>query len=1055
MRRYLLLPILLLTGIAGWAQPTLFIGNDTSICSGSLTLNAVTTNFAGTSSYTNSQIPFAPRPVGGTPIGMGDDNWSGVVNIGFTFCYYSNTYTQCLVGSNGGVCFNLANANGFFNWSIGAAIPSAADPTNTIMVPWEDLYPPAGGTIQYQTVGTAPNREFQVFWTNVSFYSCTGTHFTGQLILHETTNEIETQITSKPLCPGWNSGRAIHGIQNNAGTLASVYPGRNSPTQWTATNDGALWTPSGAATPTITWYANNMGNVIGTGPSITVTPPSTTTYYASATACGVTLLDTIVVSVSPSFSTNFTNVTNPTCFGFNNGSATINANTGPPLTYSWNSVPVQNTQTASNLGAGQYIVSVTSGNCTVLDTVVLTQPAQVIVTAVPASQTICAGTSITENATGANTYAWYTTPGYAFVANGISINPTPLTSTTYAVIGTGPNGCMDTGFATITVNPIPASTFSVSPASLCIGQPATITYTGGASAGATYTWNFAGGTPATASGQGPQAVTWNASGTYNIDLTVTENGCTSPITTNTVTVNPVPVSTFSISPAVICAGSSYTYTYTGGSGASATYNWTFTGGTPGVANGVGPESVQYPNPGDFNASLTVTDNGCTSAATVQTVHVTQMPTSSFTLPAQICLGSTATATYTGNASAATGIYTWSFGTGGTGNPGSGAGPQTISYTNPAVTQVTLIVSDSGCTSTLTSNPIQIIQTPVDSFSWLPNIGCMNVPINFTYGGVNQASYVYNWTFAGGAPSASGQANPVISFPGQGWHVVTLSVADAICVSPVQTDSIFIDSLPVPMAVVTVPTGCDSIPNELFMNSSTNTVTCDWRFGDGTTATTGMQGSQSHDYHTNGTYTVELICTSVNGCRDSLTLTPAINIIPTPVAGFSASPDINMLTQLHDATYQFTNTSTNAVTYQWFFGDGDSSSAYDPSHQYIDTGHYQVTLIAVNQYGCTNQVSAGPYIVIPNNNYFIPNAFTPNHDGENDEFKIYGTNFTGIYYSIFDRWGNKVFESRDQNEGWDGTFHGKVVQGGVFMYYAELTFIDGEKIHLKGDVTVLK
>ena len=152
---------------------------------------------------------------------------------------------------------------------------------------------------------------------------------------------------------------------------------------------------------------------------------------------------------------------------------------------------------------------------------------------------------------------------------------------------------------------------------------------------------------------------------------------------------------------------------------------------------------------------------------------------------------------------------------------------------------------------------------------------------------------------------------------------------------------------------------------------------------------------------------------------------------------------------------FTNNSANAITYQWFFGDGDSSSQINPIHTFNDTGHYNITLIAFNQYGCPNSITQGPYVVIPNNNYFIPNAFTPNHDGVNDLFQIYGNNFTSEYLTIFDRWGNKVYETHNLNEGWDGRYHNQIVAGGVYVYHAEIEFYNGERLHLKGDVTVLK
>src|SRR6185295_12541197 len=102
-----------------------------------------------------STPPYTPDLfTSGTAVAVGDDQWSTVsVPIGFSFCFFGNTYTNCIIGSNGEIGFNVGNA-GFYNtWPISAAEPTAipGDLTNTVQGPWQDLYPPNGGTIKYQT----------------------------------------------------------------------------------------------------------------------------------------------------------------------------------------------------------------------------------------------------------------------------------------------------------------------------------------------------------------------------------------------------------------------------------------------------------------------------------------------------------------------------------------------------------------------------------------------------------------------------------------------------------------------------------------------------------------------------------------------------------------------------------------------------------------------------------------------------------------------------------------------------------------------------------------
>ena len=103
----------------------------------------------------------------------GDDSWGAAVPIGFTFNFFGNNYTQVVPSSNGVLTFNLASAGNFCAWSIGTTgIPNNAYHLNSIMGPWEDLYPPAGGgTATYGTIGTAPNRIFIFQLCQMPFYS--------------------------------------------------------------------------------------------------------------------------------------------------------------------------------------------------------------------------------------------------------------------------------------------------------------------------------------------------------------------------------------------------------------------------------------------------------------------------------------------------------------------------------------------------------------------------------------------------------------------------------------------------------------------------------------------------------------------------------------------------------------------------------------------------------------------------------------------------------------------------------------------------------------------
>lgn len=165
----------------------------------------------------------------------------------------------------------------------------------------------------------------------------------------------------------------------------------------------------------------------------------------------------------------------------------------------------------------------------------------------------------------------------------------------------------------------PSSDFTVE-SPVCVGENATITYTGNASSGATYNWDFDGGNASPGSGQGPHEVNWDADGSYTISLTVDEGGSSSGATTQTVTVNLTPTADFSIS-GPDCYGDNVNITYTGTGSASAIFNWDFPGANIVSGSGEGPYVHQYPTPGSYNIGLDVTENGCTSQVNSQSLNM--------------------------------------------------------------------------------------------------------------------------------------------------------------------------------------------------------------------------------------------------------------------------------------------------------------------------------------------------------------------------------------------------------------------------------------------------
>ncbi len=247
-----------------------------------------------------------------------DDTYGPLMTLPFAFCYYGTKYTTCVVGSNGQISFNPAVANGGCPWVINGGVPgvnatSGNSTLNCIMAPFYDILPGNNtGTIKYAVYGQAPCRVYVVSWDSLRMFSCTNEFGFQQIVLHESTYQIDINVRAKPPCPGWNSGRAILGIQNAAGTASVMVPGYNG-TAFSMYNKSYTFIPngpSGTATGAgYRWYTLG-GNQVGTGLTATVCPLVTTDYVLRAefySGCDtIRKNDTVRVIVSNSVVVSFT-----------------------------------------------------------------------------------------------------------------------------------------------------------------------------------------------------------------------------------------------------------------------------------------------------------------------------------------------------------------------------------------------------------------------------------------------------------------------------------------------------------------------------------------------------------------------------------------------------------------------------------------------------------------------------------------------------------------------------------------------------------------------------
>ncbi|MBP9151308.1 MAG: gliding motility-associated C-terminal domain-containing protein, partial [Flavobacteriales bacterium] len=194
------------------------------------------------------------------------------------------------------------------------------------------------------------------------------------------------------------------------------------------------------------------------------------------------------------------------------------------------------------------------------------------------------------------------------------------------------------------------------------------------------------------------------------------------------------------------------------------------------------------------------------------------------------------------------------------------------------------------------------------------------------------------------------------------------------------------------------------------------------------------------------FNISLRVTSTNGCISEIFRPNYITVYPKPDALFSVDDDVKDIIK---PEFIFTDLSSENVTsWDWEFGDGSSSIDQNPIHTYGDTGIYPIILTVETQYGCLDTVKY-QVKVEPIFTFYIPNSFTPDANRINDSFYGQGTGYITYEMHIYDRWGEHLFESNNDEFHWDGTFKGQQVQQGTYVYYFYLEDWKGYDHEYKG------
>ncbi|MBK6938160.1 MAG: PKD domain-containing protein [Chitinophagaceae bacterium] len=310
-----------------------------------------------------------------------------------------------------------------------------------------------------------------------------------------------------------------------------------------------------------------------------------------------------------------------------------------------------------------------------------------------------------------------------------------------------------------------------------------------------------------------------------------------------------------------------------------------------------------------------------------------------------------------------------------------------------------------------------------------------------------------WDFGDGSPLVkTGYNNPPLThqYAGPGTYFVKLLLNDTTyCNSPDDT-TLRIDVALNVTAALSAPSIVCVNQSVQFTSSSTGAETYFWEFGDGFTST---DENPVHVYTSGGPFVVRLTVFNAGSCNKQDTKTLNITVYESPVAqaGFSPDPPV-----VNNPTV-FTNSSLNAVQYKWFFGDGDSlitTSLQPVTHQYGATNTYNAMLIAYNQAGCTDTFPMTVRAIIEPV-VGVPNAFTPLSGDENSVILVRGFGISKMLFTIWNRWGQKVFETNSQSVGWDGKVKGMLQPMDVYTFTLSAEFSDGQKVSKKGDITLIR
>ena len=693
---------------------------------------------------------------------------------------------------------------------------------------------------------------------------------------------------------------------------------------------------------------------------------------------------------------------------------------------------------------GTGTVTVTAANAYGCDSTI-TMSVALSVTPAPfiaGQQSFCGLTDAlyTSSASTASVYNWTVNGGNITSNNGDSIvvNWNTLGAGNITLTAINPEGCDTTLSYAVNIYPQPSPSI-VGPASAC--TPSSHLYTLTSATGTTFSWTGFGGNILGSSTNDSVMVNWNATGSGTIIVTETNSyGCDTSVQMF-VDLTPYPMPNITGTD-ILCQEDTATYSVAAVQG--HTYNWSVTGGAIVSFTVTNSIDVYWYNPGAGRVAVNqISQVGCV-AADSQQVHVNAPPSPAITGLPMVCMNDQVSYLTDQNAGS---TYAWQL-NGGSFNGGTNQSSASVNWTIPGYGQVIVTETDvNGCSA---SAQTQVFVNPLPVASIFGSqVGCSD-PWGSLYTTNPQNNVVYQWSANGGVISGSnGQDHVKILWNNTGITLVNLLTLNSStgCRSTTSLQ-VLVDSMPDIHVTANNFTGCAPLNAVLGSNPASPSYSYQWWFGDGGSS---FDPIASHTFTDPGNYNITLVASNNSGCKD--TVQAMVVVYATPIADF----DLNVSDEFYpedETSFTLQNNSTGGMQYLWSFGDGHTTTEFQPSYQYNGAGSYHVMLITTNAYGCRDSMMQAIEIRVPESIY-IPNAFTPNGDSNNDGFSVYIQNVTELKVSIFDRWGEEIFTSNDKNFVWDGTYFGNRVQNGVYVYKIAAVGFHGQRFERVGTVSVVR